>query len=357
MVSINKFILSPEVKLLDAIRAIESSYRRIAVIVDDNRYLLGTLTDGDVRRFLLAGGNLQAPVLQSMNTKPSVANESSSEKQIINLMQKRNVMAVPIINQKGQFLRLVHLSDLDLEFSKNKVAGITEFDFAVIMAGGEGERLRPITATIPKPMVEVCGSPLLEHQIESLIKAGIKRVYISINYLGHVIEDYFRDGGNFGIEICYLREQEKLGTAGALALLPEKPRGSIIVMNGDILTTYDIGNLYAFHQNNSSDLTVAAIDYHVNIPYGTINTEGLYVKEIIEKPSQRFLCNAGIYAISPQALKLVQGVGYFNMTDIIDACIRNKMPVAAFPLHEYWSDIGTTDDLQKARKFFSKGIS
>jgi dTDP-glucose pyrophosphorylase len=357
LVSINKFVLSSKVKLIDAISAIESSYRRLAVIVDNDRRLLGTITDGDVRRFLLAGGDLHSSVSKAMNPKPSVANENSSEEQIVNIMRKRNVMAVPIIDQKGHFLKIVHLSDLDLEFSKNNISKATKFDFAVIMAGGEGARLRPITKTIPKPMVEVCGAPLLEHQIESLVKAGIKRVYISINYLGHVIEDYFKDGENFGIEICYLREQEKLGTAGALALLPEKPIDSIIVMNGDILTTYDIENLHAFHQNNEAHLTVATINYHVNIPYGTISTEGLFVKKIIEKPSQRFLCNAGIYAISPEALKLVQGVNYFNMTDIIDSCLRSKMSVAAFPLHEYWSDIGTTDDLQKARKFFSKGIN
>lgn len=348
-------MLSPEAKLMDAVRAIEATHRRMAVVVDIEGRLLGTITDGDVRRCLLAGGSLQTPVAQAMNSTPLSADEGASAQYLINLMRKRNVLAVPIIDEHARFQRLVHLTDLDLELSSNSVATAADFEFAVIMAGGEGTRLRPLTETIPKPMVEIGGTPLLERQIERLAKAGLKRIYLSVNYLGHIIEDHFRDGEEFGVEIRYLREQEKLGTAGALALLPERPAGPIVVMNGDILTTSDFGNLFAFHQTHDAQLTVAAIDYRVNIPYGVINTEGPYVKGLVEKPSQRFLCNAGIYAVSPQALNLLKGTGHFNMTDIIEACLSREMPVAVFPVHEYWSDIGTQDDLERARVFFSKG--
>jgi NDP-sugar pyrophosphorylase family protein len=189
-----------------------------------------------------------------------------------------------------------------------------------------------------------------------LARAGLKRVYISVNYLSHVIEDHFGNGAEFGIEICYLREQEKLGTAGALALLPEQPRGPIVVMNGDILTTSDFGSLHAFHLAHAAEVTVAAVDYRINIPYGVIRTEGAYATGLEEKPSQRFLCNAGIYAISPSVLNLLQGAGHLNMTDIIDSCLRRKKPVAVFPVHEYWSDIGTPDDLEKARIFFAQMV-
>lgn len=173
------------------------------------------------------------------------------------------------------------------------------------MAGGEGMRLRPLTETIPKPMVDIGGVPLIERQIQRLVRAGIRRAYISVNYLSHIIEKHFGDGVDFGLEICYLREQEKLGTAGALSLLPERPVAPIIVMNGDILTTSDFGSLYAFHNNYSAQVTVAAVDYRVNIPYGVIRAEGPYVTELAEKPSQRFLCNAGIYAVSPLALGML----------------------------------------------------
>ena len=338
--------------LMDAVRAIESSYRRIAIVTDDDGNLLGTLTDGDVRRCLLAEGNLQTPVSEAMNHSPLVADERASSSYLMDLMRKRNVMAVPITDENGRFLHLVHL--VDLECPKNLSSISSQFEFAVIMAGGEGKRLRHVTGPIPKPMVDIGGAPLLERQILRLAKAGLKRVYISVNYLSHVIESHFGNGANFGIEILYLREQTKLGTAGALALLPERPRGAIVVMNGDVLTTSDFGSLHAFHQNHSAHITVAAVDYRVNIPYGVINSEGPHVRGIVEKPSQRYLCNAGIYAVSPKALDLLHGIGPLNMTDIIQACLKQAMPVAVFPVHEYWSDIGTPDDLEKTRAFFQK---
>jgi dTDP-glucose pyrophosphorylase len=340
--------------LIAAVRAIEFSHRRIAVVVDAEHRLLGTLTDGDIRRCLLAGGSLQTPLSQVMNSSPLVAEEGAPARYLLDLMRKRNVMALPVVDVEGRFKRLVHLIDLEHNEPFNPITA--EFDFAVIMAGGEGTRLRPLTATIPKPMVDIGGMPLLERQIESLAKAGLKRVYLSVNYLSHVIEQHFGDGAGFGLEIRYLREQEKLGTAGALALLPEKPSRPIVVMNGDILTTSDFGSLYAFHQAHVAQVTVAAVDYRINIPYGVINIEGAFATGLVEKPSQRFLCNAGIYVVSPQALDLLQGTGHLNMTDIIDSCLVRGMPVAVFPVHEYWSDIGTPDDLEKARAFFAQMI-
>jgi dTDP-glucose pyrophosphorylase len=340
--------------LITAVRAIECSSRRIAVVVGGDGRLVGTLTDGDVRRCLLAGGTLETPLFQAMNSSPLVAKEGAPTGYLLDLMRKRNVMALPIVDSNGRFKRLVHL--IDLEHPKILAPVAAEFDFAVIMAGGEGTRLRPLTAKIPKPMVDIGGMPLLERQIESLAKAGIKRVYLSVNYLGHVIEEYFGNGAGFGVEIRYLREQKKLGTAGALGLLPEKPSQPILVMNGDILTTSDFGSLYAFHVAHAAQITVATIDYRIVIPYGVINTEVAFATELVEKTSQRFLCNACIYAVSPQALNLLQGTDYLNMTDIIDSCLVHNIPVAVFPVHEYWSDIGTPDDLEKARTFFAQMV-
>lgn len=347
-------VLNPDALLMAAVRGIEATRRRMAVVVDTEHRLLGTLTDGDVRRCLLAGGSLQTPASQAMNSSPLVAEEGAPAGYLLDLMRKRNVLALPIVDAEGRFKRLIHLTDLEYHEPLTPIAA--EFDFAVIMAGGEGMRLRPLTATIPKPMVDIGGTPLLERQIESLAKAGLKRVYLSVNYLSHVIEQHFGDGAGFGVEIRYLREQEKLGTAGALALLPEKPSRPIVVMNGDILTTSDFGSLYAFHQTHAAQVTVAAVDYRVSIPYGVINTEGVFATGLVEKPSQRFLCNAGIYAVSPQALNLLQVTGHLNMTDVIDSCLVRDMPVAVFPVHEYWSDIGTPDDLEKARAFFAKAV-
>lgn len=344
--------LRPEARLIDAVRAIEISRRRMAVVVDTDNRLAGTLTDGDIRRHLLAGGSLDAQVAQAMNSNPLSAQEGSPEGYVKDLMRSKNVVAIPLLDQDGKYLRLVHLMDLEQGESLSDTA--VRFSFAVIMAGGEGTRLRPLTETIPKPMVEIGGVPLLERQIQRLVKICVPRVYISVNYLGHIIEEYFGNGDGFGIEVCYLREQEKLGTGGALTLLPEQPAGSIIAMNGDILTTSDLDSFYHFHNAHDAHITVAAIDHRVHIPYGVIRAEGPFITELIEKPSERFLCNAGIYALSPQVLNYMPKNTHCNMTDLVEICLSKQLPVAVFPVHEYWNDIGTPDDLEKARVHFSK---
>ncbi|MEO6023727.1 MAG: nucleotidyltransferase family protein [Burkholderiales bacterium] len=337
--------------LVEAIRAIEVSRRRIAVVVSGDGRLVGTLTDGDVRRCLLAGGNLETPVSEAMNLKPMVAPSGSSEGYLIDIMRRGNILAIPLVDVAGRFVELVHLTDLsptDVESAE------TNFAFAVIMAGGEGMRLRPVTEDIPKPMVDIGGVPLLERQIRRLAKAQLRCVYLSVNYLSHVIEEYFGDGTGFGIEILYLKEHEKLGTGGALSLLPETPEAPIIVMNGDILTASDFGSLSAFHHSYKAEVTVAAVDYHVNIPFGVISNEGPYVKGLTEKPSQRFLCNAGIYVVSPSAFELFPERRTFDMTDLIEACLVKSRRVAVFPVHEYWSDIGTPADLERVRRLYSE---
>lgn len=339
--------------LVEAVRAIEVSQRRIAVVVSDDGRLMGTLTDGDVRRCLLTGGSLETPVSEAMNQNPLSAPSSSSDRYLLDIMNRGNILAVPLVDASDRFVKLVHLNDLS---SAEETCGATNFAFAVIMAGGEGMRMRPITENLPKPMVEIGGVPLLERQIQRLVKAGLKRVYLSVNYLSHIIEEYFGDGGNFGLEIRYLKERKKMGTAGALSLLPERPDSPIVVMNGDILTTSDFGSLNAFHHTHLAEVTVAAVDYHINIPFGVIRNEGPYVTGLAEKPSQHFLCNAGIYVVSPPALDRLPHGRLFDMTDLINACLVEKRPVAIFPVHEYWSDIGTPADLDKACSLYSETI-
>jgi dTDP-glucose pyrophosphorylase len=343
--------LYPDALLSDVVRKIENSRRRIAVVVSSDGRLLGTLTDGDVRRCLLGGGTLQTPAVEAMNHNPITAEVGSPTGYLMDLMKRGNVMSIPIVTSEGHFVRIIHLNDLDLE--EKEISKETGFEIAVIMAGGEGKRLHPVTKTIPKPMIKICGTPLIERQVLRLAKAGIKQIYISLNYLSQIIEDHFGDGSAFGIRICYLHESNKLGTAGALSLLPKQLQRPIIVINGDILTTSDFISLYAYHKDNNAVVTVAAVDYRVNIPYGVIRAYGSSVTGLEEKPSQRFLCNAGIYAMSPDAIDLIPSETYYNMTDLIGDCLTNNLEVAVFPVHEYWSDIGTHDDLKKARAVFS----
>ncbi len=338
-----------DARLVDAVNVIESTHRRIAVVVDEESRVIGTLTDGDIRRCLLRGGTLETPVKEAMKRSPIICTSNSSDAHILELMKRNKIEAVPSIDHEGRFYRIIHITDIS--GASNHSVGHADFAFVVIMAGGEGLRLRPITENIPKPMVDIGGLPLIEHQIRSLYRAGIRNVYISLNYLGHIIESYFGDGSDLGVTIRYLKEDKKLGTAGALSLLPETPMAPIVVMNGDILTTCDFNALYDFHVSHEAAVTVAAVDYHVNIPFGVIHSEGPSVTGLSEKPSQRFLCNAGIYAVSPETLGLLRDSQFCNMTDMIETCLATSQHVVVFPVHEYWSDVGTPDDLDKARAF------
>ncbi len=340
--------ITPSSKLIDAVRAIETT-KRLAVVIDQDSRVIGTLTDGDIRRSLLNGNDLNTSVTEAMNKEPVVAPIDTSDSLLQKMLIKNNIHSIPLIDHSKRYVRTLYETELyenDSTFSYEKT-----FSAAVIMAGGEGNRLRPLTEKIPKPMVDINGIPLLERQIRGLEKTGIKTIYISINYLGQIIKDYFLDGSNFGVKIHYLQEEKKLGTAGALSLLPTLEKsGSLLVMNGDIFTKSDFVNLYRFHKEHKSLITMSAIDFNVSIPYGVIESDAAKVKGLKEKPSQRFFCNAGIYAISVDILQKVPYETFLNMTDLIEMCLVDKENISVFPVHEYWTDIGTADDLANARK-------
>lgn len=348
----SKNTLPQSATLMEAIGAIEATTKRLAVVISKDREVMGTLTDGDIRRHILLGNTLQAAkVVDAMNTQPVTAPANMSDSLLKELLKKHNIRAIPLVDNSGKYVRTLH--EWELIHTDQEMMTEPTFSAAVIMAGGEGQRLRPLTENLPKPMLDINGFPLLERQIRRLHKMGITVIYISVNYLGEVIQEYFGDGSKFGVNVRYLNENKKLGTAGALSMLPaldnEKP---ILVMNGDILTTSDFVHLFHFHQDHQSDITISAIDYHVEIPYGVIQCDGANVRALQEKPSQRFLCNAGIYALSARAIKKIPKNTFWNMTDLIENCLQDGDAVSVFPVHEYWTDIGTPADLKKAREEF-----
>jgi dTDP-glucose pyrophosphorylase len=345
--------LSQSSTLRDAVLAIEVSPRRMTIVVGLDDHLLGTITDGDIRRHLLAGGNLDDLATKAMNDKPLTVKVGSTTSSIQDLMRAKNVLVIPVVDLNHKYTDLLHLMDLISEPTTPKIFSET-FSIAVIMAGGEGNRLRPLTSEIPKPMIKLGEIPLLEYQIRSFAEMGIEKIYISVNYLGDIIEKYFGNGANFGIKIDYLREADKTGTAGSLSLLPEIPEKSLLVINGDIFTASDYNALYSFHKSSNSQLTIGAIEHKIEIPYGVIELEGENVSSVKEKPSQHYLCSGGIYALSPQLLSLVPKSIEFNMTDLIRDCLNIGVKVNAFPIHEYWTDIGTPEDLERARKKFAQ---
>ncbi len=344
--------IAADATLRDAVAALESVRCLIVAVVAPDRKLIGVISDGDVRRALLAGNRLDDPAALAMNTSPITATSDMSEQQLLHFLFASGVAAAPVVDRERRFVRIVQTTDFRYEHAAT--TGGAGYAAAVIMAGGEGRRLLPVTVDRPKPMIEVGGVPLLERQIRSIIRSGLRRIYISTNYLGHMIENHFGDGSALGAEIRYLREKSKLGTAGALSLLPSRPEGPLLVINGDILTRSRFGALLDYHNETDAFITVAAVSHRVEIPFGVLRVDGGRATALDEKPSESFLCNAGIYALRPEALDLVAADTRVDMTDVITAAIAQGRNVSVFPIHEYWTDIGSPVDLERAMAEFSE---
>lgn len=345
MKDINNFCVSPTTTVRKVMEVIGGNKEGIALVVDRNNKLVGTITDGDIRRFLLAKRSLEKTASDIMCMSPLTASTEASEEVIYELLQKYRIRNVPLIDERGRPVRIMSLRDL--------LYGEATEAIAVIMAGGEGKRLRPLTENIPKPMVKVGEKPILEDIITSLAKAGIKKIYLAVHYMAEVIEEFFQDGSMFGVEIQYIREEIKLGTAGALKLLPTIPVSPFFVVNGDIIVKADLSRLMDFHRQHRCVMSIGAVQYRVNIPYGVFNLAGHYILGIEEKPKQQFFCNAGIYVINPEILRFIPEEAPFDMTDLLGEVVGNGLPVAAFPIHEHWIDIGKIEDLRQAQKIFS----
>lgn len=344
-------ILGPDATLRDAVQMIEQTRRLIAVVVDADGRLLGILSDGDIRRALLAGHGLQSAAAAAMTRNPIVGFTAAAPEEWLAFMTERGVNAVPVVDAEGRFVRVVQT--FDFTDAHRVWTGGQGFAAAVIMAGGEGRRLLPVTLDRPKPMIYIGGVPLLERQVRAMARGGLKRIFIATNYLGHVIEDHFGAGLEWGVEITYLREPRQLGTAGALSLLPQAPAGPLLVINGDVLTTVDFGKLLQFHNETRAFITVAATMHRVVIPFGVLRLDGDRAIAIEEKPSESYLCNAGIYALDPQAVGLVPSDRRIDMTDVVGDAIASGRRVSVFPIHEYWADIGSPGDLKQVLQDFA----
>ena len=256
-------------------------------------------------------------------------------------MRARTLSQVPILDESGRLLGLHLLREI--------VGSTPRSNWAVVMAGGRGERLRPVTDSIPKPMVRVAGRPILERIILHLVGQGFRRLYLAVHYMSEVIEQHFEDGSSFGCEIHYLREREPLGTGGALALLPEVPAEPVLVLNGDLLTQADVGAMLSFHQESDFAATVALREYVHRVPFGVVELEGARVVGLREKPSQTCLVNCGIYVIEPDLLERVPKGQYFSMPSLVEGCLERGEPVGAFTVEDEWIDIGRHSDLSRAR--------
>jgi len=327
----------------------------IALVVDQKRHLLGTITDGDVRRAVLAGVNLQSPVsvllASKVNTqypKPVTASPETEHSALIALMHGHVLRQIPIVDREGMVVDLVMMDDLipsqDLQLQ------------AVIMAGGLGTRLRPLTADMPKPMLPVGGKPLMELVIEQLRQVGIRRINVTTHYKPEIISNHFGNGSSFGVELNYVNEDKPLGTGGALGLM-DAPAEPMLVINGDILTQIDFRAMLAYHREHHAVMTVAVKQYDVEVPYGVIECEGARVCALKEKPQIHFLVNAGIYLLEPKVYEFIPNGKHFNMTDLIQCLLDADHIVASFPIIEYWLDIGQIADYERAQNDMTKSES
>lgn len=317
---------------------IDQSGCGLALVVDSNHRLIGTVTDGDVRRAMLAAIDLEAPVsvllalkIDSQYPEPVTAKVGTGRDELLAMMQRYVLRQIPILDEDRIVVDLVLLNDL---------MAIDELPLqAVIMAGGLGTRLRPLTKNLPKPMLPVGGKPLMERVIGQLREAGIRHINVTTHYMPEKIIEYFGDGRKFGVDLNYLHEEHPLGTGGALSLMP-LPQEPVLVINGDILTQVNFRAMYSFHREHKADLTLAVRPYEIQVPYGVIECDGPRVRRLQEKPQIEFMVNAGIYLLEPTVYQFIQPNTSFNMTDLIQRLLDASRMVVSFPVHEYWLDIG-----------------
>ncbi|MFZ5644550.1 MAG: nucleotidyltransferase family protein [Bacillota bacterium] len=333
-------VISPATPILKAIEIIDAGALQIAFVVDEKRRLLGTVTDGDVRRAILKRIPLDNPVANIMNSNPTVVHKNKKRNEILKIMKMKGLRHIPVVDGNRCLVNVEVMEDL---LRSGKID-----NFVVLMAGGLGTRLRPLTRDCPKPLLKVGSKPILETILNNFIEYGFNNFFISVNYKAEMIEKYFGDGSSWGVRINYLYEDKRLGTAGALGLLPEKPELPIVVMNGDLLTRVNFQQLLAFHNENNVAATMCVREFEVQVPYGVVNIDQHRLKKIDEKPLHRFFVNAGIYVLDPVVLDLIPKETFFDMPELFDNLIKQKQETAVFPVREYWLDIGQLGDYERA---------
>jgi dTDP-glucose pyrophosphorylase len=325
-----------------AIRVLNSASLRIVMVADGNNRLLGTITDGDIRRALINKKTMDAAVSEIMFTNPTVGSVDDDRDSILTLMQSRDLLQIPVLDSDGKIVGLETLQQL-LDTKKHDNA-------VFLMAGGFGKRLHPLTTDVPKPLLKVGNKPILETIINQFIDFGFHNFVISTHYKAEMIKDYFGEGSQWGVSINYVYENEPLGTAGALGLLPNDFTDlPMVVMNGDLLTKVNYDRLLAFHEEHGGIATMGVREYDFQVPYGIVRSAEHLVEGIEEKPVHRFFVNAGVYVLSPLLLREIESDKYLDMPHFLESQIRGNHQVNMFPIHEYWLDIGHREEFERAQ--------
>lgn len=341
-------LISANATLRDALISIDASALQMSIIVQDDGQLLGVINDGDIRRAILKGCSLDSTALDIANNNPITAPSTASQQELLGLMRRKVVHQIPLIDEENRVAGLTTLDELTGIFERP--------NWVILMAGGEGTRLRPLTETCPKPLLRIGNKPILENIIENFTEQGFRHFYISVNYLADAIKDHFGDGRKFGVNIEYLHEKNRLGTAGGLSILPTIPTDPVIVMNGDLLTNVRFDEMLNYHIDQKAMATMAVREYEYQIPYGVVDIKNNMLIRIDEKPVKKHYVSAGIYVLSPEAIGAIPKDKYFDMTTLFENVLKVTPNVASYTLQEYWLDIGRIEEFERAQKDWTAGV-
>ncbi len=339
-------LIGPDTSLRQALETIDRAGCQMALVVDGERRLLGTLSDGDARRGLLRGLTLADRASAAMHASPTCARTGDDPQAILATMRRLGLHQVPVLDSQGVVVGLQTVDDF--------LATPVRDNWVVVMAGGLGTRLEQLTRDTPKPMLRIGSRPLLETIVRGYAEQGFRRFYFAVNYKAEQIEAHFGDGAPLGVEICYLRERERLGTAGALSLLPQTPQQPIVVTNADLLTKEDYGRMVDRHVESGADATMAVRDYEMQVPFGVVRERDGRIEAIEEKPVQRFVVSAGMYVLSPSALALVPPGQCCDMPSLFETMVARGLRTRCHHTDGYWLDIGRLPDYERANIDFAE---
>ena len=335
-------VLGEEATLQDAIRSLDRSSQQIVLVVDRDGVLVGTVTDGDIRRGLLRGIGMDDSLATVVHRDPMVLPQGIDRHAALQLMRTNGLQQLPVVDERRRVVGLHLWNTLDAPEARPNTM--------VVMAGGRGTRLYPHTENCPKPMLQIGGKPMLELIVERAREEGFRYFVFAVHYLAHMIEDHFGDGSRFGVEISYLREKRPLGTGGALGLMTHRPDGPFIVTNGDVLSEVRYGEILEFHIRHAAAATMAVRPYEWQHPFGVVHTEGVDITGFEEKPMVRSRINAGIYALDPAALDAVAPDEHCDMPTLFERLQASARRTIVYPMHEPWLDVGRPADLERARE-------
>ena len=340
--SLDATLASEKESIKEIMRRINWSRMEIILVVNDRGALIGTITDGDIRRGILAGVDMGQAVSIIMNSRPVTVPLGTSLPEMLAIMRKRSIRHLPVVDSQGRPVRLERLEAL--------VDSMTGGADAVVMAGGMGTRLRPLTDNLPKPMIPVAGQPILDHILGGLKRSGIEDVVLSVNYLGDCIREHVGNGRKHDLNVNYINEKQRGGTAGAISRLNPRPQRPFIVMNGDLLTDLNFATLLQFQKAHDHTMVMCVRRHAIQVPYGVVDIQEGCVTGLREKPVLEHFINAGIYVLKPSCIDLIPPERYFDMTDFVSLLLQRGESVGVFPIIEYWRDIGNIDDLKAAER-------